>query len=101
MVGRMEGIPEDISGAFQDQKTPSSGSPLTLFDIVKILLAIMSSQAISMCVWHSRRMCGSETSQAPSFAALNLLEAHGRSDICNQEAPHTVRTGIIEIPARM
>ena len=46
-------------------------------------------------------MCGSATSQAPSFAELNLLEVYGHLDICDQKAPHTVTAGIIENPARM
>jgi len=56
MVGRMEEIPEDVSRAFQDQKISIGGSWLEPFDIVKILLAITSSQATSCALTLKRNV---------------------------------------------
>ena len=50
IVSGMEAIPEDISQAFQEQKKAIGGRGLQLFDIVKMLQAITSSQPTYVCV---------------------------------------------------
>ena len=50
VVGGMERIPEEISRAFQEQKTAIGGRAPRLPEIVKMLQAVTSSQRIFMCI---------------------------------------------------
>ena len=50
IVGGLERIPEEISGAFQEQKKVVGGRGLLLPDIVKMLQAITSSLRTFVCI---------------------------------------------------
>ena len=50
VVSGMESIPEEISRAFQEQKTTIGGRRLQLPDVVKMLQLITSSQRTFMCI---------------------------------------------------
>ena len=50
IVGGMERVPEEVSGAFQDQKKVIGGRGPRLQDIVKMLQTITSSQRTFVCI---------------------------------------------------
>jgi len=50
VVGGMERIPEEVSGAFQDQKKVIGGRRPRLPDVVKMLQTITSSQRTFVCI---------------------------------------------------
>ena len=50
IIGGLEKIPEEISGAFQEQKKAVGGRGLLLSDIVKMLQAITSSLPTFICI---------------------------------------------------
>ena len=50
VIGGMERVPEEVSGAFQDQKKVIGGRGPRLPDIVKMLQTITSSQRTFVCI---------------------------------------------------
>ena len=50
IVNELEKIPEEISQAFQEQKKAVGGRGLLLPDVVKMLLAVMSSLRTFVCI---------------------------------------------------